>query len=170
MSDNIIKRKRRKGNFTVLGNHIFTSDMSAETIGILCFVLHLPDDWVLRKSHLMKKFKMGRDKMSKIFKELKANGYVTDLVRTAGADGKFNGSHYIVYDEPITGAPETGSLKNRQSVNQCTEKPTTTKYYDNKELSILSTNVQSTNVTKENYVAFADLYKERLSKKQNNQL
>lgn len=149
MSESLIKRTKRKANFTILGNHIFKSSMSAEAIGVLTFILHLPDDWVLRKNHLQKRFNMGRDKMSRIFKELRDNGYLADLVRVNGKGGKFEGSHYIVYDEPETSVLETGSLKNRQSVNQCPGKPTSTKNYIDKELIELNTNTQRTNSTKE---------------------
>ncbi len=165
MPDSYIKRTKRNKNFTTLGNNLFSSGLSAESLGILCFILHLPDDWVLRKGHLQKQFKIGRDKMTRIFKELKEKGYLADLLYIKGEDGKFDGAHYIIYDEPIkednkvldkannvieadslkTRTPENQSTRNQYTGNQstqdqCTGKPTHTKDYNNKELIIPNTN------------------------------
>jgi hypothetical protein len=152
MSESYIKRTKRNKNFTTLGNSIFSAGLSAESLGVLCFILHLPDDWMLRKGHLQKHFKIGRDKMTRIFKELKAKGYLADLMYVKGEGGKFDGAHYIVYDEPpsddiktekiITDKLETGSLKTRTPENQYTGNHTDTKDYINKELIIQNTNQQ----------------------------
>lgn len=162
MSESYIKRTKRNKDFTTLGNIVFSSGLSAESLGVLCFILHLPDDWVLRKGHLQKHFKMGRDKMTRIFKELRENGYLADLLYVKGLDGKFDGAHYIIYDEPVSNTSnsdrlETGSLKTRTPENQCTRKPTHTKDYINKELNILNTNTPRTNNNKADSKYFDDL-------------
>jgi hypothetical protein len=81
--------------------------MSVECIGLLCFILHLPDDWVIHKSHLMKVIKVGREKLDKMFKELKSYGYLADIDKVR-SNGRFTGKSYIVYDSPLTDKPLTG--------------------------------------------------------------
>jgi hypothetical protein len=140
MADSFIKKTKRTNNFTVLGNQIFSSGLSLEALGILCFILHLPDDWVLRKSHLMKLFKIGRDKTDRLFKELKAKGYIADVIRLKGEDGRFDGVHYLVYDNPL---PDNHTTENHPTEIQYPGNPTTTKNEVDKEL-----NTQRTNLTK----------------------
>jgi len=139
MAESYIKKTKRTENFTVLGNQIFNSNLSLESLGILCYILHLPDDWVLRKSHLMKLFNIGRDKTDRLFKELKSKGYIADVIRIKGNNGRFDGVHYLVYDTPFT---ENHTTENHTTGNQCGGKPTTTKNEVYKELTILNTNLQ----------------------------
>lgn len=153
MKESYIKRTRRTRNFTHLGNEIFSSNLSPEALGILCYILHLPDDWILRKKQLMSHFKIGRDKLDRVFKELRTTGYIAEVIKVRGAGGKFDGVNYIVYDSPIdntTGKPLTG---NQYTGKPLTDKPyngktTPTKDYHNKELTLPITNSPRTNVTK----------------------
>ena len=116
MAEEFIKRTKRKANLTIINNEIFQSErMSIEAIGLLCYILSLPDDWIIHKTQLMQKFKIGRDKMNKLFNEIKQDGYLccVDLIKEKG---KFKGTSYVFYDEsqketvyvfPVTGEPFT---------------------------------------------------------------
>lgn len=97
---NLIKRTRREKNFTIIGNEILTrTDMGFEAKGLLCYILSLPDDWVVHKSVIQKEFKMGRRVVDRLFKEMECAGYVieSDVIKK---NGQFGGKTYMFYDIP----------------------------------------------------------------------
>lgn len=151
MSDSLIKRTKRERNFSILGNEIFNCGLKADTLGVLAYILHLPDNWIIRKTQLCAHFKIGREKIDRIFKDLKEAGFIADIMLVRGPSGRFDGVNYLVYDVPIdrtTGKPAT---VNRATGKPLTEKPyhgksaRTNNYILDKELNIPSTNITSTN-------------------------
>lgn len=152
MSDSLIKRTKRDKNFSVIGNEVFNCVLKADTLGVLVYILHLPDDWILRKTQLCSRFNMGRDKMDRIFKELKAAGFIGDIVMVRGTSGKFDGVNYLVYDYPINRTTEKPLTDNHTTEKPLTENPwygksdSTKNYNTYKELIVQRTNIQSTNV------------------------
>lgn len=139
MSNNLIKRTKRTHNFTVLMNEVFQSKLQADSLGVLCYLLSLPDDWVLHKTHLMKHFAIGREKMDRIFKELEASGFMLAMNMIRTQEGKFIGRSYIVYDlpthsEPLTAKPSTAK--------PLTARPTSNKNLSDKELILQRTNTK----------------------------
>lgn len=88
----------------------------------------------------MKLFNIGRDKTDRIFKELKSKGYIADIIRVRNKEGKYDGVHYLVYDNPDTHTTENHATENHATENQCTGKHTTTKNEYYKELIITNTN------------------------------
>lgn len=145
MSNNLIKRTKRKDNFTILMNEVFQSKLQADSLGILCYILSLPDDWVLHKTHLMKHFCIGREKMDRVFKELEASGFMLamDMIRTK--EGKFIGRSYIVYDSPIQTEPIPAKPL---SAKPLTARPTSNKNLSNKELILQRTNTTKAEIKK----------------------
>ena len=137
MSNNLIKRTKRKDNFTILMNEVFQSKLQADSLGVLCYILSLPDEWVLHKTHLMKHFGIGREKMDRIFKELEVSGFMLamDMIRTQ--EGKFIGRNYIVYDSPVQVQPLKGKPL---SAKPLTARPTSNKNLSDKELILQRTN------------------------------
>lgn len=99
--ENRIIRTKRRNNFTILNNEIFgeSKDKTLKAIGLLCFLISLPDDWEINKQHLYSTFKDGRGIIDSAMKELERLGYI-DAVRRRGKGGKFDGIDYFVYDEP----------------------------------------------------------------------
>lgn len=95
----LIKRVKRNVNFTHLSNEVFNAGLSPDSLGVLCYILHLPDDWIIHKTHLQKVFKIGRERMDRIFNEIEKSGFLisTDMIRSGG---KFIGRNYFFYDEP----------------------------------------------------------------------
>lgn len=75
--------------------------LSFKAKGFLCYILSLPDDWILHKSHVMKEFNIGRVALDNIFKELESAGYlvITDMI--TDESGRFTGKNYLFYDEPL---------------------------------------------------------------------
>lgn len=134
----IIRAKTTKG-FTIIPNGVFTAGLSLRSIGLLTYILHLPDDWVLYKTHLYATMpKDGRDSIQTAWKELEDAGYIkTEVVKGSGR-GKLPETRYIVYDsiEKPAGipSPEIPQPKTRQSTNR-----------QRKTRSLLRTNKHSTN-------------------------
>lgn len=101
----------------------------------------------------MSHFKIGRDKLDRIFKELRTSGYLAEVLKVRGAGGKFDGVNYIVYDSPIDHTTEKPLTDNQYTGKPLTGKPyngkpTRTKDYLNKELIVPITNLPKTNITK----------------------
>lgn len=132
-----IYKSKHASNFTVIPNDVFLHCLSVEALGLLLYLLHLPQDWVIYKTQLHVKLDLGREKLDRIFKELQECGYIISIEkRTAG---KIEYEH-IVYDIPFNGEPQTDKPL---TVKPHTVKPSTA----NQPLQ--STNIQSTNNTKE---------------------
>ena len=116
----LIKRVKRNTNFTNLSNEVFKAGLSPDALGVLCYILHLPDDWVIHKTQLQKVFNIGREKIDRIFKEIEKSGFLipADMIRSGG---KFIGRNYFFYDEPQpSGAKplsENPSTANTQLLN-----------------------------------------------------
>ena len=75
------------------------SRLSFEARGLLTLMLSMPEDWAIHKEWLIKQSpKCGRDKMTRILKELIEHGYVVKKV--IHERGQFNGVDWLVYSEP----------------------------------------------------------------------
>lgn len=124
----LITRSKRKTDFTHLSNKVFEAGLPPDTLGVLCYILHLPDDWVIHKTHLQKVFNVGRERMDRIFKELEDSLFlVAENLDRVG--GQFVGKKYSFYDEP--------------QLPPCAEKPLTVKP------TTADTQLQRTNNNKE---------------------
>jgi hypothetical protein len=97
---NQIIRSKTKDNFTIIPNIIFNSGLSLRAVGLLTYILHLPDDWVLYKSYLYKQVKEGRDAVLIAWKELEDAGYIHSVKVEAKKRGKLPEIQHIVYDNP----------------------------------------------------------------------
>lgn len=108
MSDtNLIKRTRRNNNFTIVNNNILRDKtMSFEAKGMLCYILSLPDNWVLHTSHLIKEFNIGRHYLKRCFDEIEAAGYMAKLGMIKGKGNRFEGFNYMFYDESVLKIPQ----------------------------------------------------------------
>ncbi len=103
---NLIKRTKRVQNFTVVSNSILQSKkMSFEAKGILCYILSLPDDWILHTTKLMSDFNIGRHMLNRCFSEIEEAGYMAKLGMVKGKGGRFEGYNYMFYDTSIKESP-----------------------------------------------------------------
>lgn len=129
-----IYKSKHASNYTVLPNEVFKSKLSIDAIGLLAYFLSLPSDWVIYKTTLHEQLNISREKLSKMFNELKDAGYLISVEKREG--GKISYEH-IVYDKPYNGEPLT---EKPYTVKPSTEKPLT------ENLPLLNTNKQSTNI------------------------
>jgi hypothetical protein len=119
MEGRIIKAKS-KNNFTIIPNEpLQRSDISWKAKGLLCYLLSLPESWVLYKTELQNHSTDGRDSTTTGFDELVNIGYIE--VEEVREKGRFKGFNYLVHSEPKTENPKTDLPKTE---NPKTEKPT----------------------------------------------
>ncbi len=82
----------RKGTwrqaYTVIPNAIFESNLSAESIGVLCYLISKPEHWKVSAMALGRHFGVGKSKVTRILGELQAAGYAS---KKLGGDGRGGG-------------------------------------------------------------------------------
>ena len=73
----MIIRARKRESFTMISNMpIGDERLSAESLGVLTYLLSFSDNWRLTHKDLMRRFHIGRDKTYNIIRELRAAGYL----------------------------------------------------------------------------------------------
>jgi hypothetical protein len=95
----VIIRRRHTANFTTIGNALFEDQrLAADEVGILAYLLSRPHNWEVRRSALMRRWRIGREATKRI---------ITNLIRTGWCRAEKtrlgNGTFHIVYeirDEP----------------------------------------------------------------------
>lgn len=88
-------------NYTVMSNYHFRNNsLSFKAMGLLSFMLSLPDDWDFSVEGLSKCARDGRDSISAGLKELEEAGH---LIRrqVRGEHGRIVDTEYDLYEEPI---------------------------------------------------------------------
>lgn len=125
MDDTVIIRRRVRSNFTTLPNELIRDpQISWKALGILVFVLSLPDNFRLRLSHLSKQKTSGRDATRTGIKELQVAGYLC-IQRERGERGKFSHTTWLVSDQPDFSYPTSDSPRSDfpTAVNPTSDKP-----------------------------------------------
>ena len=102
----MIKRAKRHERFYIVSHALIDSEISAESLGVAVYVLSRPDDWVIRPSQLCTKFNCGKDRMTRILKEIVSLGYATkETIRSEG--GTFEGCDWVFSESPYPEKPAT---------------------------------------------------------------
>lgn len=119
-----IKKAKVTSNYVTIPNSSAQDkNLSFEARGLLTLMLSMPDDWVMHRSWLMEQScGCGRDKMTRILKELEDNGYLIRHVKQTET-GKMNGWDWEVYPSPVN----TDERENRHTENPSVGKPAPTK-------------------------------------------
>lgn len=119
-----VLRHHHDTEFTVIPNSIFNDDrLNTKDIGLLCFLIHLPDDWNFSIKGLNEVLPNdGRDSISASLKRIEQAGYLR-REQERNKDGTLGDYIWTVSDTPIS--PKTE--------NPYTENPTQTKKESNKE-------------------------------------
>jgi len=162
----LIKRSKSKykENFLITSNSLAQNvNVSFQAKGMLVLLLSLPDDWVIYKSWIMKEYKVGRDRLNKIFKELSDSGYLIclDMVRK---NGKFMGKNYVIYDTPQNGILEDSPMYRKPStVKPYTDKPSTVNSTPTKDIYLQSTEKEKEKITQKENSVFSAVNKPSVS-------
>jgi hypothetical protein len=108
---------------------------------MLCYLLSLPEDWILYKTKLHTELKEGRDATIEAFNELIEYGYILQ-VQTVSKNGRFE-YDYEVHNQIVK--PVSGKAVNGNTVtdNPCTVKPLPYKEDNNKEIITKKENKES---------------------------
>lgn len=112
-------------DYTTLSNRALDDErLSMKAVGLLVYMLRLPDDWDFTLEWLEKKHRDGLSSIRSAMKELEEAGYVTRGNQKRGQGGTFLGSDYIIREDP-DGSRETRTVtacENR--TRTACEKPT----------------------------------------------
>lgn len=92
--------------FTIVPNSIFRDKrLNLRDIGLLCYLLHLPNEWVFTVSGLVSMMEHDKkDGITASLKRIEQAGYLIRQ-RSRGKDGRLSESVWIVSDEPMTENP-----------------------------------------------------------------
>ena len=97
----IIRRATIENKFAQIPNSVSRDDnMTWGARGLLVYLLSLPNDWVVRKTHLLKQAPDGKYKFENYFNELIKKGYLLPI-EIRDSMGRFKGSSYIAYQYPF---------------------------------------------------------------------
>lgn len=131
-------RIHKSSGYTVISNDIFKdSSLSLKSIGLLCKILSLPDNWDYSIKGLSRICKDGEDGIKSAIKELEKAGYIN---RTFKRDKKgiIIGMNYDVFecphplgDFPLVGSPLVASPSEGKPTQYNKKEPS--KYLKNKK-------------------------------------
>ena len=107
----MIRRGKHTTNYTVIPNCVFESGLSAEAVGILCYLVGRPENWKINSTEVARRFACGVQRVQRVLRELEAAKYAK---REQG--GKGGGFNWVVYDTVQNGELEPPILaKKRES-------------------------------------------------------
>lgn len=103
--------------FTSIPNSVLQGLTNAEALGLWCYFLSMPEQWVFYKDQIKKHFRFGREKLDQLLKKLQQLKLLT-MKQLRNDKGEFlqndivilNGSEFIAeeIDSPLTDSPHTG--------------------------------------------------------------
>lgn len=98
--------RKRHAQYTVIPKGIFRdSRLNLRDVGLLCFMLHLPDDWDFSIAGLCTvRSGDGRDAIRKSVRRLEECGYL-ERTRDRTDDGKLHEAIWYLYDTPKSENP-----------------------------------------------------------------
>lgn len=101
MNTGQIVKGKRKHDFAIIPNEISQSkELTMEEKGMMCFLLSLPENWVLYKKNLYNQMPDGKHAVDRVFKSLQQKGYILSCRQIDAATGRMDGWNHIVYDSP----------------------------------------------------------------------
>ena len=88
-------------DYTTLSNRALDDErLSLKAVGLLTYMLRLPDDWDFTLEWLAKKHRDGLSSIRSAMTELEAAGYVSRGDQRRSEGGTFQGSDYVVREDP----------------------------------------------------------------------
>ncbi|MHA8062654.1 hypothetical protein [Aquirufa aurantiipilula] len=117
-------RDNSREHYTCVSNSIIKSTkLKSEEKDVLIFLLSLPDDWVIFKFQIQKRYQesLSKHKFDIAWKGLKEKGYLTGT-KEKDTNGKFNSWRYEVREKPITEILDSEMSENREVENTTSPK------------------------------------------------
>lgn len=87
--------KQEKIPYTVHHNYVLQNIKDVTALAIWCYLTSLPDDWKIHRTHLMKHFSIGRDKLFRALKFLHDN-FLLEYIQGRQEEGVFGDSHISI--------------------------------------------------------------------------
>ena len=101
MNTGQIVKGKRKYDFAIIPNEIAQSkELTMEEKGMLCFLLSLPENWVLYKKNLYDQMPDSKYAVDRVFSSLQGKKYIHSCRQMDLATGRMVGWNHIVYDTP----------------------------------------------------------------------
>ena len=94
----VIKSKIQT-NYFIYPNTVAQSSLSLEAKGLIAYMSSKPSDWVFHKSVIQEECGIGKDKLSRLFKELEANGNLT-YTQSYDKKGRFKSYETVFFVDP----------------------------------------------------------------------
>lgn len=116
-----IRRAPRPDRYYVLNHEIIDAGLSAEALGVLVYVLSRPDDWTVYPSQLATQFRCGKDKMTRILKEIRAAGYAY-YQKIRDENGSFSTVEWV-FSESKSPYPQNPDAGNQDAVETLIDTP-----------------------------------------------
>ena len=113
--------------------------LSAKAMGIMCYLLGLPDNWEINISELARNFSDGEKSIKSGIRELILIGYI-EKHQERTEDGLFGGAVMLVHEEPIKNPQSLARVRSsplaqkRPAVNRLAEKGIQQKTDQNRSL------------------------------------
>lgn len=99
----IFKNRKRVNPYSQIDNAMINDGrLSLECIGLLTYLLSKPEDWTISMQQVQSHFKIGREKLQRIVKDLEQTGYLIRM-KPQNEQGQFIGTSWYVTDEPTNG-------------------------------------------------------------------
>lgn len=101
MNTGQIVKGKRKHDFAIIPNEIAQSkELTMEEKGMLCFLLSLPENWVLYKKNLYDQIPDSKYAVDRVFSSLQGKRYILSCRQMDLATGRMVGWNHVVYDTP----------------------------------------------------------------------
>jgi hypothetical protein len=151
-------KKTGKSRYTPINNDILQSqELTPEEKTILIYLLSLPEDWVVIKTHLINWANFGRDAFNNAWKGLIEKGYVVSVRVIDTKTHQFKGWNHVVYEEPVLDETEQVEepelLETRKSESPKLGKSESRENRNSENQSVYKElNEESNNLTKDTFV------------------
>lgn len=165
---------KQDGDFVLVHKQfIYDPKLSARAKGILLYLLSRPNDWQIYTSEIQKHMTDGIKSVNSAVKELINAGYIKRALKRS-EKGTFKGYEYLVYEIPTempfaeNGQTENGLAENGQTENRqghTTNNNRTNNDLTNNDNTNNDLNTSATDVTREQFEEWWQLYDKKLDKK-----
>ena len=119
----IIRRAACKSNYTNIPNAILQDrSLSYEARGLLGELLSRPPNWEVSSEAIEAESGVGRDKLRRMFRELRKAGYARLIASNDSKTGKLKGRGYTISDLPFDDDAETAETAPSAADDRATEK------------------------------------------------
>ena len=126
MNTGQIVKGKRSHDFAIIPIEISQSkQLTMEEKGMMCFLLSLPENWVLYKKNLYNQMPDGKHAVDRVFKSLQEKGYILSCRQINATTNRMEGWNHIVYDTPqlereadfpISGFPDVGDFRQSENI------------------------------------------------------